>query len=80
MMNPDTAELLAVLILAAIANTVVSVLVLCNMKALRVRFLLARTRAEEMNLVLQHCERLLLEQRHVVGLLTEARPKGTTDD
>ncbi|NKW26820.1 hypothetical protein GS946_05445 [Rhodococcus hoagii] len=61
-----TDTLLAVLILAVVGNTLITALVLFGVKGVRVRLDIARSDAEETNLHLQHQQRLLAEQEHLL--------------
>ncbi|NKR89721.1 hypothetical protein GS894_03015 [Rhodococcus hoagii] len=61
-----TDSLLTVLILAAIGNTLITALVLFNVKGVRVRLAIARSGAEETNLHLQHQRQLLAGQEHLL--------------
>lgn len=61
-----TDSLLAVLILAAIGNTIITAYVLFNVKGVRVRLAIARSDAEETNVHLQRQQRLLAEQERLL--------------
>ncbi|NKS66381.1 hypothetical protein GS461_09845 [Rhodococcus hoagii] len=76
----STEALLAVLIAIAVANTLVSVLVLFAVKGVRVRLAIARSQAAETNVHLQSQQRLVAEQEHLLRAALPPRRHSTQKD
>ncbi|NKV53379.1 hypothetical protein GS914_00015 [Rhodococcus hoagii] len=78
-----TDSLLTVLILAAIGNTLITALVLFNVKGVRVRLAIARSGAEETNCISSISGNSLLDRSTYFrphSRTPPAPPRGTTND